>query len=74
MGVRAGYEKHTKLNDLQATVKSAYEDDEIALGAGGKRRPIWLTEFAPTDGTDAEKADFFKRAKGWLDQQEFVAG
>jgi hypothetical protein len=34
--------------------------------------PIWLTEFAPTSGTDAEKATFIKEATTWMDGQSFI--
>ena len=38
--------------------------------AGG--RPVWVTEFAPTSGTDAEISTFLETVMPWMDSQSFV--
>jgi len=43
-----------------------------AYAACGSSRPIWITEFAPVDGTDDDKAGFLNTVLPWLDAQPFV--
>ncbi|OCL09221.1 glycoside hydrolase family 128 protein [Glonium stellatum] len=51
-----------------AYFKSHVQD---AYAAGGNR-PVWITEFAPTSGTDAQKQGFLKQVLPWLDSLDYV--
>ncbi|OCK76238.1 glycoside hydrolase family 128 protein [Lepidopterella palustris CBS 459.81] len=51
-----------------AYFKSHVQD---AYAAGGNR-PVWITEFAPTSGTDADKQTFLKAVLPWLDSLSYV--
>jgi hypothetical protein len=36
------------------------------------KKPVWITEFAITNGTPAQQLDLLTKAMAWLDQQSFV--
>lgn len=36
--------------------------------------PIYVSEWAPTDGDAAQRAAFIKSAVEWMDQQDFILG
>lgn len=38
----------------------------------GGYRPLWITEFASSTGTDAQKENFLKAVLPWLDAQTYV--
>lgn len=52
---------------------TAYFQEQVANAtavAGGK--PVWVTEFGCTDGTDAQIAGFLETVMPWMDAQSYV--
>ncbi|KAK8206930.1 hypothetical protein M8818_004765 [Zalaria obscura] len=52
---------------------TAYFQDQVNNAtsvAGGK--PVWVTEFGTTDGTDDQIASFLETVMPWMDSQDFV--
>ncbi|GAB7347465.1 hypothetical protein MBLNU459_g4379t1 [Dothideomycetes sp. NU459] len=52
---------------------AAYFKDQVANAtavAGGK--PVWVTEFGCTDGTDADISNFLQEVMPWMDEQAYV--
>jgi hypothetical protein len=47
----------------------SFVQDALKVGNG---RPVWITEFGLTSGSDAEKAAFLKDALPWLGAQKDV--
>ena len=47
---------------------------EYINGWHDKHGDIWLTEFKPTAGTEAEKAAFYAEAVEWMDGQSWIKG
>jgi hypothetical protein len=62
------YGSVNNLADLQAHVTSAFKSGN----KDGGSRPVWLTEFAVLDGSDADVAKFITSAVAWLNAQSFV--
>jgi hypothetical protein len=58
------YAPATAIDDFKSHVQQAY--------AAGGNRPLWITEFGLTDGTDDQKATFFQTILPWLDSQLYV--
>lgn len=62
------YEKHTKIEDFKQYFTDAHSNQ--AFG----KLPIYVSEWAPTDGDVAQRASFIKSAVEWMDQQAFILG
>jgi hypothetical protein len=55
-----------------ATAIDNFKQHVTQAGQVAAGRPVWITEFATTSGTDDEINAFFTAVLPWLDQQSFV--
>jgi hypothetical protein len=46
--------------------------DHVTQAHTNTGKTIWVTEFAPNSGTDAEIASFLKETMAWIEQQSFI--
>jgi len=53
--------------------EAAYFKEQVANAtavAGGK--PVWVTEFGCTDGSDSDISSFLEEVMPWMDEQSYV--